>query len=175
MKKTIVVIALVITFLATGCSHQHKFSSATCTSPETCTECGETQGEALGHEVEFGICGRCGEVVGADILNQIKALTTNSDNLKSAHAYYEAQKYNTCYEYLIELQSDYKKANEIAQRYPQMSKLSSLLTEVINMEFKKSNGSTLGDIIFMSTYVDYIELDLAVSRELKELNNQLLQ
>lgn len=35
----------------TGCC-DHKWVDATCTEPKTCTVCGETEGEALGHKVE---------------------------------------------------------------------------------------------------------------------------
>lgn len=32
-----------------GCGCQHQWEEATCTTPKTCTQCGETEGEALGH------------------------------------------------------------------------------------------------------------------------------
>ncbi len=32
-----------------GCGHQHAWRDATCTAPKTCSECKETDGEALGH------------------------------------------------------------------------------------------------------------------------------
>ena len=38
--------------------HEHVWSDATCTEPAKC-ECGETQGEALGHAYEAGVCTRC--------------------------------------------------------------------------------------------------------------------
>lgn len=39
--------------------HTHSFSDATCTEPAKC-ECGETEGEALGHNYSEGVCSRCG-------------------------------------------------------------------------------------------------------------------
>jgi hypothetical protein len=39
--------------------HVHAFSDATCTTPKTC-ECGETEGEALGHSFTDGKCTACG-------------------------------------------------------------------------------------------------------------------
>ena len=30
--------------------HEHSWTEATCTMPKTCTVCGETEGEALGHQ-----------------------------------------------------------------------------------------------------------------------------
>lgn len=35
---------------AAGLFHQHTWQDATCTEPKTCSECGATEGEALGHE-----------------------------------------------------------------------------------------------------------------------------
>ena len=41
--------------------HTHNYSEATCTLPATCV-CGETKGEALGHNYAEGSCSRCGSV-----------------------------------------------------------------------------------------------------------------
>ncbi len=37
-----------------------EFTDATCTAPKKCTECGETEGQALGHDYSNGECNRCG-------------------------------------------------------------------------------------------------------------------
>lgn len=42
----------------TTCAHD--WEPATCTEPKTCSKCGETFGDALGHTVVFGTCKRCG-------------------------------------------------------------------------------------------------------------------
>ena len=34
--------------------HEHSWREATCTEPKTCSECGETEGEALGHQWDEG-------------------------------------------------------------------------------------------------------------------------
>lgn len=39
------------------CSHNWK--KATCTSPKTCSKCGEIEGMELGHTTTTGICDRC--------------------------------------------------------------------------------------------------------------------
>ncbi len=50
MKRLIpVVFSLILVLLLTACGHTHTWQEATCTQPETCSECGETQGEPLGH------------------------------------------------------------------------------------------------------------------------------
>lgn len=69
MKKRIAVLGMLICLLLTAC-HEHTFSPATCTNPETCKECGETQGEALGHKWQEATCEKaktcsmCGETQG---------------------------------------------------------------------------------------------------------------
>lgn len=61
---------LTICFMLTGCGHEHTWMGATCTVPKTCSECGETEGEALGHTwvdatcAEPKTCSVCGEMEG---------------------------------------------------------------------------------------------------------------
>ena len=43
---------VVLAFASCDLFHQHTWQDATCTTPKTCTECGETEGEALGHAEE---------------------------------------------------------------------------------------------------------------------------
>ena len=40
--------------------HVHVWDDATCTEPKTCSTCGETSGNALGHQFVSGVCKRCG-------------------------------------------------------------------------------------------------------------------
>lgn len=69
VKLMIICLSLI---LITGCDlfHSHTYQSATCTKPKTCTECGETIGEALGHDykeatcTEPKTCKRCGHTEG---------------------------------------------------------------------------------------------------------------
>lgn len=72
------VVLLVALFYLTPCRHS-EWTPATCTAPKTCSACGETEGEALGHnpgdwtETEYDAvhtvrelsqsCTRCGEVL----------------------------------------------------------------------------------------------------------------
>lgn len=44
----------------------HEYTAATCSSPMVCVKCNKTEGSALGHTVEEGFCGRCGEGIFAD-------------------------------------------------------------------------------------------------------------
>lgn len=47
----------------------HFWSDATCTEPATCSICGKTQGESLGHRWADGKCAYCGEVSAEGIFN----------------------------------------------------------------------------------------------------------
>ena len=51
MKKIVlfsIMLALVLTMAACGCKHE-TWNAADCVTPKTCAECGEIEGEALGH------------------------------------------------------------------------------------------------------------------------------
>lgn len=54
----------------TGCGHEHVWEDAACIAPKTCSECGETEGEALGHTWVDATCSApktcsvCGETEG---------------------------------------------------------------------------------------------------------------
>ncbi len=71
MRKTIVVCLLLLLFctLFAGC-HTHNWSEATCTKPKTCIDCGDTEGEPLGHLWSDATCttpktcSRCGATEG---------------------------------------------------------------------------------------------------------------
>ena len=78
-----------------GSSHIHSWAGANCTSPRTCSICGATQGEALGHAVEgldgkdatctsTGLtegkkCSVCGEILEAQEEIPMKAHTFGED------------------------------------------------------------------------------------------------
>ena len=61
-------------------SHVHEWSEATCILPSVC-ECGETKGEALGHDatpatcVNAGVCKRCEEALTPALGHNMKAAT----------------------------------------------------------------------------------------------------
>ena len=58
MKKrlSVLILALVCLLALTGCCFHSEWQAATCTTPKTCVECGETEGEALGHSWADATC-----------------------------------------------------------------------------------------------------------------------
>lgn len=81
MRKKIVcavLAALMCVMMLTGCGHEHTWTPADCTTAQTCAECGEVTGEALGHVwtdatcTEPKTCTACalteGEALGHDLM-----------------------------------------------------------------------------------------------------------
>ncbi len=56
MKKILSVFIIFVLFFLIGCRHEHSFTEASCTSPKTCSECGETEGEILPHDFSEASC-----------------------------------------------------------------------------------------------------------------------
>ncbi len=61
---------IIICIFISSCSHAHTWQAATCTNPKTCSECGATEGKALGHYIESWVvsedptCTKEGDEVG---------------------------------------------------------------------------------------------------------------
>lgn len=70
MKTKRILLLTALCLALTGCGHEHTWEEATCTEPKTCSECGETEGEALDHKWKDATCEdpktckRCGETKG---------------------------------------------------------------------------------------------------------------
>ena len=74
-------IGLTVIVTMTGCCINHDWKEATCTQAQTCSKCGEIEGEPLGHEwIEATCttprtCGRCGETEGEALGHQLSEAT----------------------------------------------------------------------------------------------------
>lgn len=83
MKTKFMSLGLIIFMMMatlTAC-HEHTWQEASCTQPKTCSECGDTEGEALGHEWQEATCkaaktcDRCGETEGEPLAHTWKEAT----------------------------------------------------------------------------------------------------
>lgn len=69
-KLRIVILALIVVLVFSGCSCKHEWAAADCVNPPTCGKCGATEGEPLGHEwvdatcTTARTCSRCGRSEG---------------------------------------------------------------------------------------------------------------
>lgn len=96
------------------CKDGHTWVDATCTEPKTCSVCGTTEGEALGHEWEENTpnyqqaktCTRCGETDGEPLEAEFEkkgiyvvtewdkpySFTTNENTIKGTHEFANLKK-----------------------------------------------------------------------------------
>ena len=89
MKKKIISLLLVAAMALTlcACGHEHIWTPATCTEPKTCAECGETEGEALGHVFKDAThfaapeCAVCGAVEGEPLAPDFETYGFNVINI----------------------------------------------------------------------------------------------
>jgi hypothetical protein len=81
IASVILIVALLISLSA--CCLKHDWEDATCTTPKTCSKCGETEGEALGHDysdwsmvvepsylsggTKRKTCNRCGDTITEEV------------------------------------------------------------------------------------------------------------
>ena len=98
MKKSIIIFCLIFSIVLnlSGCTlvHKHNWEDATCTQPKTCKECGETEGEPLGHDYTNFICTRCGDK-NYDMLKNINFYTMQSDqNYNPSHMWITVTSYD---------------------------------------------------------------------------------
>lgn len=86
MKSKYIISTLIIisTLTLSACGHKHQFSDATCTTPATCLECHETEGEPLEHNFTEATCTTaktcesCGLTEGAPTEHQWLEATTET-------------------------------------------------------------------------------------------------
>jgi len=81
-----------------GLPTNHTYSEATCIAPATCSVCGATSGNVIGHTVEFGKCGVCGVFQGKEIIDSIAAeydLIFNKSEVLSSKLAYSSDYYSS--------------------------------------------------------------------------------
>ena len=178
MKKLIcLALSAVMLLLATACGHKHTFADATCTEPKTCTECGETEGEALGHTVNIGQCATCGQLLNPDgditklanindklgeYFNDISGYLTDYNEYKDNEdmadmAYASLLMVGNWVGYIND---EYKKVADILKKYPECSECVEKLNAVLNYELGMPKSDSKSDCIsYINEFNEYIELN----------------
>ncbi|MGN0611570.1 MAG: hypothetical protein ACI4JI_07270 [Ruminiclostridium sp.] len=170
MKKLIcLTIIPIMLVLATACGHEHTFADATCTEPKTCTECGETEGEALGHTVGIGYCSRCVALVEKEdmvsINNHFKSMLKNLENstdyIRLCNESYSASdrfSYSKkAADYLKKHQDELSQIARIASKYDELKSLYKYAqTAIGHTIIVPSSGDTSELLDFYDSAEEYI-------------------
>ena len=104
MRKKMVtgMLAVSLMFMMTGCCLSHGWQEATCTEPKTCSKCGETEGEALGHTWQ--------DAVGDVLTPAFEELGVKGQFMEVGQTYDYVTQIRTRQEYEDKLINDYKEA-----------------------------------------------------------------
>ncbi len=188
MKKLFIITICCILMLGlTGCTnssltHQHTWQDATCIEPKTCSECGETEGEPLGHTVHLGICSRCGKAVHEEVMlnivqynSNIQTIHDNVSNYIKNVNYNNLQdcfnKYNAAYNELIKAKEEINKIIIESEDFEELNTLRELAQKVIDHIPSKIENSTSEKLIdFLNEYKTYL---ISLSDYYKEVTNVL--
>lgn len=171
MKKLIcLAIIPIMLVLATACGHEHTFADATCTEPKTCTECGETEGEALGHTVGIGYCSRCKGMAGRDDVELLITYRVSLGNYMDTFGEYINYANNTysskdrsdylvkAAEYLQKHQDTLRSIAYIADKYDEFSRLSRYIDSVLSLDIEIPSSSSKSELYdFLDVAEDYID------------------
>ena len=105
----LLVVALAPTVLSSICFHD--WAEATCTRPETCTKCGDTRGDALGHSLDEGVaveatctdegctlytCSVCGAEFEENVVEALGHDVATWETVKKATCTSKGEKQGTC-------------------------------------------------------------------------------
>lgn len=161
-KMNFLLASMVVGIMLTGCGHEHTWVEANCTTPKTCSECGETEGEALGHTFEDATCTTaktcsvCGDTEGSPLGHTWIDATFDDPQTCSVCGETEGEPLEKTIEYLF--------ANELSDLYAEIQEsentqlenyldiCSSVVLEVYD-----------NDIEYVYTYtegIDYSSFDL---------------
>ncbi len=88
IEKTVLMLGLLllVAYQLSGCGHTHQWQAASCEAPKTCTNCGETEGEALGHSWETASCEKpetcsvCGKTQGEALGHEMECVSFTKED-----------------------------------------------------------------------------------------------
>ena len=184
MKKKIALLLVLAAALSLcACGHQHSWADATCTEPKTCTECGESEGEPLGHDafwnvtrvsslLEEGeeglICFRCGEVL------ETRSLEKKSTAFENGSFSFSADDFVVYFttEFGSRLTAE-KCGDELVERGTDAHRLTLGGSELGYLSFEETESGLVRTILFQSDSFDGINLSITAFNLLS--GNELLK
>lgn len=187
MKKIICLLfTALLLILSTACAHKHEYAEATCEKPKTCSICGATEGESLGHTVDIGVCTRCKEMINRDDIERLVIhIFTLNDYLSSFNDYI-GKSYNSSYtqdrvryckqaaDYLKMNQNELKDIAKITAKYDDFDTLNSYLKCVISMDITGPKGTDLSDVSdYIDVALDYMDKYGKAYKELKAWGDEM--
>lgn len=186
MKKTVLFAVMVITIVMalTGCgAHKHTWVEATCTTPKTCSECGEVEGEALRHTCSLGVCDRCGEAQGSEVITSVekcldKAMLDASDALDYLD---DNQSWVTTYDEMYSLfkkssdyyalaKDDFQDASDICAEHNELADAKAKIDAIIKTIPASPSGSSSNAL---SSWLDNVEDCTATSENVQVIKKDL--
>ena len=187
MKKLIcLLLTTAMVVISTACSHEHEYAEATCTEPETCTICGETKGEALGHTVDIGVCTRCQKMINRDDIEKLVIHIFALNDYLSSFNDYIGKSYNSSYtqdrvryckqaaDYLTKNQNELKEIANIVAKYDDFDTLNSYLKPVISMDITGPTGTDISDVSdYLDVALDYMDKYGKAYKELKSWGDKM--
>lgn len=169
-RNTLQILALAFSSILlvslTGCFHKHTFADASCTEPKTCTVCGETEGEALGHTCEIGTCKQCGEFQNEDTWNSINEYIEKANSSLSiflislSHGNDSYTSITNSYNFIDESKKDLRSAHILCSNYSELRNLKSALNDALDYAPKGApsplSSSLMDFLTQLQTFASYI-------------------
>lgn len=184
MKKQIAFLLILAAALSLcACGHQHSWTDATCTEPKTCADCGETEGEALGHEADWAVtkepslleegeealvCSRCGELL------ETRSLEKKSTAFQNGAFSFTEEDFLACFFASFDGQLTAEKCEDgLVMTGKDAYRLFLYGTELAYLSFEKTEGGEVQAIYFQTESFDGMNLAITSFNLLR--GNELLK
>ena len=156
----------------------HNWPEADCENPKTCIVCNVTEGEALGHSVNVGLCSVCGSTVNEDLIySLIDHMTALSEYMGEAGDIVDItsdftnldKTYENCKEieqYLGKAEEEFSAVEQLTRDMEELSDMNMALNDALNAMPKELSGTDRDSLIaFLEEYkvllLEYREVCLA--------------
>ena len=180
MKNTIrIILILGMSMLLSACGHEHSFSEATCTEPKVCTECGEIEGEALGHTTDMGRCENCSTIINEELILEVAAKQQRANKYSDGAYSYLASgiTYDGCLSSITQLKLVEKSITEmieLCEDYEFLKDVKSAGEDVLEYIPTSISGNSVDEMSnFATEFVLYLDSMRSLAVELQDVAKKL--